>query len=129
MDRLALMNWRSSTHIKEFSLSKIPSSMNISRLNREFFYYPDGAGDQYLPVPNVRPASINWMLANSELTERQIARLRNRAGSTAPVVVDSGDEPDFGDYRGRPSLARVSLFLPGRYVPMDTKSCPDRGRR
>ena len=100
MDRLALMNWRSSTHIKEFSLRTIPASMNISRLNGDFFYYPDGAGDQYLPVPNVRPASINWMLANSELTERQITRLRNRAGRAAPLVVDSGDEPDFGDYRG-----------------------------
>ncbi len=104
-DKLSLMNWISSVDITGFAIRSIPASIDVSRLNDSFCYYPDPSGSRFLTVPPARQAGVQWMLDNSELTWNLVMRLRDpeRSPVFLPQTVSDSTTP-FGTYRGGEAL-------------------------
>ena len=103
LDRIAEMNWRTSTRLDDFRVEAIPAAFNVYRLDDEFAYiFPDESRGyrRMLKVPPVRPVSMRWLLDVSERTPRQLERARiyqSQGRETEPTLLPSNGIPPFGD--------------------------------
>lgn len=88
------MVWDANTELTGFAVEAVPSSVNVFKLNGPFIHsIRDGdlGFRRTVRIPAARPASMEWMLAHSEHTERQIRRIRAQdaliASDRPPVSV------------------------------------------
>ena len=102
LDHIAAMNWTTATELEDFSVEKLPARFNVYRLNGPFRYKlgVDAQGkERYAAVPAARPVSLQWKLAHTERTIRQIeqADAFDAGGADPPELFNSGAAPPFGE--------------------------------
>ena len=126
LDMIREMNWRSSVSMEDFAVDSIPAELNVYKLKRSFVHIlEDGRNSRKIRVPEPRRVGLQWMLDNSELTERQIYRLQNREKQGAPEPEVSGGEEEAADVPLDRSYRYVYLEDMSRWIPLAVLTCED----
>lgn len=93
-DDISQMHWTSVPRVLNFAVERINRSVNVFVLNDAFVHTirEDSIGyARTIRIPAARPASMAWMVAHSEHTERQITDIRDRnrvIGASRPPVTE-----------------------------------------